>query len=306
MPPIPGIPKPDLVGDELLRQVEITRGYDSKYDDYQLAAALGLPLEIYQGRMAWAQSKHTKDLKPWSLGTPLSISGDAMVVGDIHCPYTDWEFTSLVGAIAKKHLKKPRLLVVAGDWFNLDIFSDYATLVAGPGWKEEKRAAQKLAQEWAEVFDKIYFMAGNHDRRVSRKTDGEMDIHDLAELLSINTRKIEASIFGHGSLESAGIAWRITHARQYSINRLTIASELATKFQSNIISFHEHHLAQGWDRYHRYVIVNGGSLVLQSSLPYTSLDDNKMPNFCTGFVMVKHGVPYLFGRTPFTDWERWL
>jgi hypothetical protein len=149
-------------------------------------------------------------------------------------------------------------------------------------------------------------MSGNHDRRVSRKTDGEMDIHDLAELLSVNIKKIEASILGYGSLDSNNIQYRITHTRQYSINRLTVASELAAKYQSNVISFHEHHLAQGWDKYHRYVIVNGGSLVLQSSLPYCSLDDNKMPNFCTGFVMVKNGAPYLFGKTPFTDWDLWL
>jgi predicted phosphodiesterase len=306
MPPIPGIPKPELVGDELLRQVEITRGYDSKFSDYQLAAALGLPEEIFRNRMIWAQSKHTKNLPTYSLGTPLYIEGDALVVGDVHVPYTDWEFTGLVGAIAKKHLKKPRQLVIAGDFFNLDIFSDYANLITGPGWKEEKHAAQALAQEWAEIFDKIYFMAGNHDRRVSRKTDGEMDIHDLTELLSVNVRKIQASVLGYGNLGSAGVTWRITHAKQYSINKLTVASELANKYQSNVISFHEHHLAQGWDRYHRYVVVNGGSLILQSSVPYCSLDDNKMPNFCTGFVMVKRGCPYLFGKAPYTDWERWL
>ena len=87
---------------------------------------------------------------------------------------------------------------------------------------------------------------------------------------------------------------------------LTVAGELALKFESNICAFHEHYLAMGWCRYHRYVIVNGGSLADASQLAYINLDDSKRPVFDTGFVLIRDGSPSLFGKSPFTDWSRWL
>jgi len=299
-------PKPELVGDVLLKSVKNFRNHHPGYDDYQMAAAVGLPLDIYVGRLAWANSQHRDKMRTWSLGTPLTITGDAMIVGDVHCPYTDWEYASLVTKIAEKHLQPPRQLIIAGDYFNLDIFSDYAKLVAGPNWHDEKTAAVALMQEWAAIFDRVFLLSGNHDRRVSRRTDGEMDITDLADFLSVNTEKLTPSILGYAMLESNGISWRVTHAKEYSINRLTVAGELALKFQSHVIAFHEHHQAIGWDRFGRYCIVNGGSLVRQQDMAYCSLDDTKRPVWNTGFVMVREGVPTLFGKSPITRWEDWL
>jgi predicted phosphodiesterase len=300
------LPKPELIGDLLLRRIASIRKHYSTYDDYQMAAAVGLPLEIYVGRLNWANSQHTKDLKTWGIGTPLTITGNAMIVGDIHCPYTDWEYASLVTRIAEKHLQPPRQLIIAGDFFNLDIFSDYAKLVAGPNWHDEKTAAVALMQEWAAIFDRIFLLSGNHDRRVSRRTDGEMDITDLADFLSVSAEILTPSILGYAALESGGISWRVTHAKEYSINRLTVAGELALKFQTNIVSFHEHHQAIGWDRFGRYVIVNGGSLVRQNDMAYCSLDDTKRPVWNTGFVMIRDGCPTLFGKSPMTNWQNWL
>jgi predicted phosphodiesterase len=299
-------PKPELVGDVLLKRAESIKKHYSAYDDYQMAAALGLPIEIYTGRYAWAMSQHREKMKTWGLGTPIYVTGNAIVVGDVHVPFTDYEYTHLVSKISVKHLESPRQLIIAGDFFNLDLFSDYARLVNGPGWREEKQAAIAVAQEWAGAFDKIFLLTGNHDRRVSRRTEGEMDIMDLAEFLSIPITKLTPSIFGYCTLESNGVSWRITHAREYSINRLTVAGELALKYQTNIVSWHEHHQAIGWDRFGRYCVVNGGSLCKQDSMAYAVIDDSKRPNFNTGFVMIKDGCPTLFGRPPITNWENWL
>jgi Icc-related predicted phosphoesterase len=300
-----GIPQPELTGDRLLKRVASIRKHYKSYDDYQLAAALGLPLEIYTGRVTQAESEHREKMRDWSLGTPMYLTGSAIVLGDVHCPFTDWTYSHLVTKIAK-HLPEPRQLVIAGDLFNLDIFSDYAKLVSGPGWHEEKEAARAIVQEWVSEFDHVYFLAGNHDRRVSRRTDGELDIRDLVDFLSVSAAKFTPSLFGYCALESNGTIWRITHAKQYSVNRLTVAGELALKFQSNVITFHEHHQAIGWDRFGRYCIINGGSLVRQDEMAYAVLDDTKYPNWNTGFVMIRDGYPTLFGKPPITRWEDWL
>lgn len=300
------MPKPELVGETLLKRVESIRRRYAQYDDYKMAAALGLPLEIYTGRLAWAQSQHSEKMKTWELGTPIHITGNALIVGDIHVPFTDWTYAHLVSRIGEKHLQSPRQLIIAGDFFNLDIFSDYVRLVSGPGWHDEKKAAVAIAQEWAGVFDKIYLLTGNHDRRVSRRTDGEMNIADLADFLSVPMDKLTPSVFGYAILESGDTIWRVTHSKEYSINRLTVVGELALKYQSNIISWHEHHQAIGWDRFGRYCIINGGSLCKQDTMAYAVIDDTKRPVWNTGFVMVRGGCPTLFGKPPVTRWEDWL
>jgi len=100
--------------------------------------------------------------------------------------------------------------------------------------------------------------------------------------------------------------WRVTHSRNYSVNQLTVADQLALKHQQNVISHHEHHLAKGWDRFGRYVIVNNGGLYDQSKLAYATLDDSKGAAMVPGFTALKDDVPIVFGKFPFTDWREWL
>ena len=63
------LPKPELIGDELLKRIASIRRRFGQYDDYKMAAAVGLPLEDYIGRKAQAESKYTKDLKRWNIGS---------------------------------------------------------------------------------------------------------------------------------------------------------------------------------------------------------------------------------------------
>jgi len=300
-------PKPELVGDALLKLIASVRKKYGSYDDYQMAAAVGLPLEIYKGRLSWAQSQHTKDLPIYSLGTPIAIEGDCMNIGDAHNPFASEEWIHLVALIAQKHLKPPRILNVMGDWMNFDIFSSFAKLIPGPGWAEEKRAASKNMQEYAETFDTINFFMGNHERRLSRATEGELNENDLADLLSINITKLRVSRFGYCTVHSGGKTWRVSHPKEYSAaNQLGKADLLAQKFQTHVITFHQHYLSLGQDKWNRYTICNGGCLVNQNSLAYKTLDDDTRPEFVNGFTMLRNGTPYLFGKEPITDWSNWL
>lgn len=117
--------------------------------------------------------------------------------------------------------------------------------------------------------------------------------------------KVTTSNFGYCLVKTTAGTYRITHPRNYGINQLTVADTMAQKHQQHIISFHEHHLSLGWDRYGKYVIVNGGCMVDPDKLAYVSLDDSKSASMKQGFVMLKNGTPYLFGEAPFTDWDRW-
>jgi predicted phosphodiesterase len=256
----------------------------------------GLQLEDDKNRALFAAN----------LGTPLKLKGDAMVVGDVHVPTTDYDFALLPAQIAQKHLKKgSRRLIIAGDFFNLDVFSTYSAILHHASWAEERDAGRALIKRWLDVFDEIYIVMGNHDRRLQKWAKGELDETDIFGMLIQNPRVV-VSNYGWLTVETDSGPYRVTHGRNYSINQLTVSAELANKFQCNIISHHEHHLAVGWDRYGRWVIVNNGTLVNPAKLDYAVMDDGKNPNMKQGFTLLRNGTPHLFGKAPFTDWGLWI
>jgi hypothetical protein len=122
----------------------------------------------------------------------------------------------------------------------------------------------------------------------------------------VQNPKVQVSNLGHLTVDTTCGKYRVTHAKNYSVNQLTVADQLAQKYQTNVIQFHEHHLSMGWDRFGRYIAINGGGLFDPEQMIYATIDDNKSPAMKPGFVMLKNGTPYLFGNCPFTDWDTWL
>lgn len=239
------------------------------------------------------------------LGQPFTLTGDWMIIGDVHVPTTRYGFADLVNRVAEKHLKKPRRLLIAGDLFNMDSYSSYEAICQQPSWSDEQRTARALFAKWFEVFGEIRLLLGNHERRLQKWLAGNLSEEDMAGLIYANPKRFRMSNYGWCTVTSGGVEWRVTHPKNYSVNQLNVAETVAWKHQTNVISFHEHHLGIGWDRFKRFVIVNGGSLIDSSKVPYKVFDDNKSPEFTAGFVMLKNGTPYLFGEPPFTDWSAW-
>lgn len=304
-----GVPRHDLLADDLLSEYE-RECYKLEFSEAAHAFELGIPLSIYQDRLTVGRMNRLKKngkLTNFNLGTAWELSGDFMVVGDVHVPYTDWGFAQRVGMVAKKQFraKKNRRLIIGGDFFNFDAFSSYTAMVSTPSWREERDAAKAVMDEWLEVFSEIYYIMGNHDRRIQKFTLGAFDENDLLSLIGVSRERVFMSGFGYCEVDCHGQKYRITHPKNYSVQQLNVADTLAQKHQCHILSFHEHHLALGWDRYKNNLVINGGWLGDESQLAYVSLDDSKSPRMARGFAMLKDGSPYLFGEAPFTDWSRY-
>lgn len=252
------------------------------------------------------------------LGEAWTLEGDWMIVGDVHVPTTDYDFAVLVTAIARRHLKAPRKLLIAGDLFNMDGFSKYDQIGKMAMWYQERDAAHQLFKEWLEVFSEIRFIMGNHDRRIEKWTNGNLNGADLitsvmqevSEDGKIETQigggRVWVSDWGWCTINTERGPWRVTHPKNYSVNQLTVADTLAQKFQQNIISHHEHHVGMGFDRYKRFVIVNNGGLHNWRKMEYVVKDDGKNAGMANSFVMLKNGYAHLFGDERFTDYGRWL
>jgi len=275
-----------------------------------LARDLHTTTGALRGKMYRSQLKiqEQPDLYRVDFGQPLELELEqALIFGDVHVPATDYDFAMLPVAIARKHMKKgKRVLIISGDLYNMDVASAYSKICQNPSLDAEIVAAEHLMEIWLKVFDNIIFLMGNHDRRISKKLEGEVHAKHLIHWLTKSPR-VTASNFGWCVVHSGdGAPWRITHSCNYSINQLTVANVLAQKYQMNIISHHEHHLAKGWDRYGRYVIINNGGLFDEQKFAYVQLDDSKHNKMVKGFTLLRNGHADVFGESPFTDWEHWL
>lgn len=237
------------------------------------------------------------------VGDPLRLSGDWIVLGDVQLPTTDYDFAILPAAIAKRHLSKPRQLLIVGDLMNMDCFAAYEKEIGLPGFRQEVESARVILMEWFKVFDRIVWLPGNHERRLSKNSHGAILMQDLAMI--INAR-VETHDLDHAIIETGQGEWFAGHGSDYSVNQLTVADALASKYRRHVISFHEHHAAIGWERFGHNVIINGGGLFNQWYMAYVRLTTSKKPNMKNGFVMLKDGYPYLFGKEPLTRWDDWL
>lgn len=265
-----------------------------------MAQKYGLTIQATYKEIERAQKTIPKEFQAVELGTPLVMTGDFLIVSDVHLPCVDWSFSQMVGRLAEK--TGIRRLIIAGDFFDMSTFSRYEATVPPVTWAQERDAARVMLMDWLEVFQEIYTLAGNHERRLTKWAHGNLEENDIYGMVNSNP-KITNSKFGYCTVSSSGIPWRITHPKNYGRNQLTVLSDIANKYQTNVIGAHEHHAAIGWDVYKRWVIVNAGMLADPSKFAYVSLDDNRMANMVKGFVMLRNGVATPLSVFPFTDWS---
>jgi len=88
----------------------------------------------------------------FSLGQPLALQGDYMLVGDPHAPFIDYQWAERVAAVATKRLKAPRRLIVGGDFVNGDKWSSYPHIIEPPTWANERDALRGLVDYWLSTF----------------------------------------------------------------------------------------------------------------------------------------------------------
>lgn len=295
-----------------MSDADLLREYNAGHTTYtELAERHGLTRgqvagRIYRQRHGILDSAHL-------FRNPLEQSwvfdwSSCIIVGDVQIPTTDYDFMALPMAIGRKYLHKPRRLILAGDLINGDAFSDYESDTPTPTLEQETDAGWVFFQEYLTVFDEIYWFLGNHERRAGKRTHAAIRPKHLLRMLTHDPR-VQINSRGYCVLKTPHFAhdWRVTHGKNYSVNQLVNAEKLAHKHQQNIISFHEHHLGMGHDRYKQFVLINGGGLFNYSEMAYAVMDDSSSAGMMPGFVMLQDGYPTLFGaHETFTNWDMWL
>lgn len=248
-------------------------------------------------------NESTTIMLPEFTGFP-RITGDWVICGDVHLPTTNFEFAHALLDTAK--YLNIRNLAIVGDLLNMDAFSKYDHIVPPPEFAAEVEPAVRLLAEYSAWFDQMIMTLGNHEHRLFKAVRGNFRSDWFARILNATDGKLHITPYGHLELQSGDEKWRLTHPGNYSKNKAKVANLLAQKYQCNIVSFHEHHVAKTLDDYGRYTIINGGGLFDFKKMAYVMLVDTTSTVMNNGFVVIQDGTGDLVTPYPaFTDFERY-
>lgn len=240
---------------------------------------------------------------PVFLGHP-EIEGDAVVINDVHVPFTDFDFAERVIPVAEYF--DVDTMIIAGDFLDMSAMGGFKRKVQPPSVYEEMRVARDLLSYYAEYFETIWLYPGNHSDRLLKAFDGGLMWDEFIDILITPEikDKIIATPYDRITLHSGGETWTIPHQANVSVYSLSVGEQLAWKYSSHVVTTHQHNSAIGMDRYGKYVIIDSGGLHEPAMQPWVQLKTTKSARHDKGFVVIKDGQGKLFTPNPImTDWS---
>jgi len=257
---------------------------------------------------AQAVPSFVRELGPKDEGYFVHVSGDCIVSSDWHCPYQSQPLVEKMLTLAKR--LRIKQLILNGDFLNEDSFSRWKYNRFNVPWPEEKASARELLKKLYGVFDRIYYILDNHDRRLIVANEGKaggLDESDVIELLTWGAQggKLIPSVDYHYILVNE--LFRITSPKEYRRVKLSLPNRLAQLYHQHIISGGDHLFGVGLDDSGRYVIANDMAMVNRKEVPYVMTQDSSYPHWNAGFYAIINNVLYPFcDHKNLTDWDYWL
>lgn len=225
---------------------------------------------------------------PLFIGHP-ELEGNAVVISDVHAPYTDYDFAEKANKVGEYFGTKR--MIIAGDLMDSGSQARFKRKVRPSRFSVDLDMARKLLVFWSEWFDEIWFLPGNHDDWFLENEDGNIDIQDMYHLLRGDELrgKFIATPYDRVTLNSSGEFWTIPHQAEASTYSLKVGEQLAWKYQTHVVVPHQHNHALGYDRYGRYLIADVGGLHDQKKMDYMQLKTSTRPEFDKSFVAIIDG-----------------
>jgi predicted phosphodiesterase len=222
----------------------------------------------------------------------LEIESERLIVlGDVELPSHDIDTLETVLAVAKKFDVKT--LVLNGDFLHLDSFSKFARAqVYKLAFREELDAAFISLQVFLQTFKKIYYLSGNHERRINHATEGNVSIGLFLEQM----KDVTYSEYSHLDLKSGGKEWLVCHPRNFSVVPLSVPTRIADTRHCNVLVGHNHRLSLGRDKSGQYYVVDGGHARNEAFTSYKALNVTCHPAWNPGFVLIDKGIPFLIDK----------
>ena len=214
-------------------------------------------------------------------------------MGDVHCPFHDAHWMDRVIGLALK--RGVRQVILAGDFADFNAFSSFGRDV-GIDADAELDALSALMDALIATFERVYYIAGNHDVRPLRVLkDAGLSAPALMRLFAPrpDDKHFFTSDYHWCRLTSGGVPWQIEHPKNASVNATIVPKALAAKYGCHVIGTHGHTWGMTRDVSGRYFAVDSGICADPLRLGYTQLIHNTRPLQQQGAVIVQDGLPLL-------------
>jgi len=163
---------------------------------------------------------------------------------------------------------------------------------------EEIRESRLVLKAFAETFENVVWLMGNHEQRVTRILEKALDAASLARLFGADDPRWTVSGYYWCELISGGIKWQVEHPMNTGKGS---SRRLAPKYGCNIIMGHNHHFCVMTDPSGQYLAIEPGMGADESKMGYVMQRHNAMDIHMNGSVLIRNGKPTLLNR--FTDWD---
>ncbi|MFW6319324.1 MAG: metallophosphoesterase [Bacillota bacterium] len=231
----------------------------------------------------------------------IQYAGDAIITGDWHIPQHSEKMLKMVIDMAKSTGIKT--LVLNGDTLNMDSFSSFVRKQTNASWKIEQDVARKFFDKICKVFDKIICVIGNHEKRISRKTDYHILFGDVLNLL-IKDKYKDKIIVTERDYIIINNKWRICHPRGYRKRIGSLVKSLCKRYGQNIIAGHQHYLSYNTFAMMEstdpaiYIGIDGGCCLDPEQVEYSQMNTVNNPIWTQGFVILKDDEAKIITEEP--------
>jgi hypothetical protein len=227
------------------------------------------------------------------------IRGDWMITSDWQIPtYSILWAERLLKVACQYKIKK---LLIAGDFFNADIYSIFTINKQQITPKMEAElstveAVLKILDKW---FSESLLLLGNHEKRLFSQLLYSIEAERIAKMMGIDKLRMKFTFSPYPYCILDG-KWRVTHPDSYRQVKLSVANDLATKHRMHIMMAHGHFFSLGYSK-GGYQIADSGGLFDASRIPYIQFHDTTHPQWSNGFWRYQNGImfPYAEGWTDF-------
>lgn len=239
----------------------------------------------------------------YNLNRPIVVEDPSVAItADWHVPLYDPTYVNYF--IETARARGARTLIAAGDFFNFDALSRFDPKQEDAGLEFELSEATAVMRVLLESFDRIVYLWGNHDGRLTKALGFAIQFKEAMKLVfgSLGQEALEILEFSnldHCWLKQGdGREWYVCHPENYNRNPLTTARVLASKFNANVITAHSHHCAIGYGTDGKKVIAEVGGLFDKDKTAYLQKTTTH-PTWQQGFAILEKDMPILIDSPGF-------
>ena len=227
-----------------------------------------------------------------SLEKSLNIKANSIIIGgDFHIPFQDDLLIDQMLSFAQR--SQINTLVCNGDFLDCKSFSNFFEVQQKElTFKNELKVAEDIITKLSGVFDKMFFMMGNHECWWLQRLSGQNNLEDLFRLFKGNLvlgSDIIVTNYDHLTLNDE---WYICHPKNFSRLPTAIPRKLADRYNLDIICGHEHRLSLCKSFNGKYYCIESGGLFDSEKIEYLQ-STTSYPAQVSGYVSINKNIPTL-------------